>query len=687
MPFGSVKVAPGVNTIFTPTLNEAGISASNLIRFRGGLVEKVGGWTSYIGTAMDSITRAMHAWEDLSGNGWLATGNVSSVKAISNQVIYDVTPQSLTSNPALNVSTTKGSKIITIVDTNISNIQAYSSVFFSTPISVGGIVLQGQREIRQTPSGTSFTIEWLEPARSTVASGGSVPTLTTTTGSARVLVTLANHGVLDGDTFVFPISTIVGGLTISGIYRNCNRVSSSTFYITAANEATSAQSVSMNSGSARYTYGVVGGPAISISAGGIGPIGQYAIGEGFVVRSAVSGQTGTRITATDWTFDNWGEILIGCPEDGSVWYWDPRSGYSTMIPVGNGPAFNTGIFVAMPAQILVAYGSTSSIGGANTVSAQDKLIVRWSDQLDFLQWQVSSLTQAGSYHIPTGSEIRGGIQGPGIALIFTDVDVWGMEYIGFPEIFGFKSLYTAGGLVGKHAVCQMRGSVYWMGHDNFYVFTSGGVSVIPCPIWDNVFQDLDDDNMSKCVAAANSDFSEIWFFYPSASGGTGECDKYAKVNVAEGMVWDYGTLARSAWQPRSILGPPVAASPTNYMLYQHETGYSDAGLAMNSYFETGYFPVGDGENFVFVDELQPDMKFSTVNSSLTSATVTATLTAVNYPNDSSSMVNSLTMTSTTKYLTPRVRGRQAKWRVGSNDATSWWRTGNLRYRFSVDGRR
>ncbi len=689
MPFGSIKVIPGVNTIATPTLNEAGISVSNLIRFRGGLVEKMGGWVSFIPTAMDSLTRALHAFQAISGNSWLGVGNEESVKAISGQVVTDVTPQVITSNCPVNVSTTRGSRIVTIVDTNITNIQAYSSVFFNTPIAVGGLVLQGNTSIRPTPSINTYSIEWPYPATSTVANGGATPVLTTVLGSPLVQITLTDHSVVDGGTFVLPVSTTVGGISVSGVYKNCRKIDDDNFYITAANSATSAATSSMisNTNGAQLYYGVANGPQYTVGAGAFGPLGQFAIGEGYRVTVTVVNQTGTRLTASDWTLDNWGEILLACPDGGQIWYWSPTSGYASMLPVGTGPAFNTGIFVAMPAQILVCYGSTSGINSGNTDAAQDKLIVRWSDQLDFTNFRVSSLTQAGSFHIPTGSEIRGGIQGPGRALIFTDIDVWAMDYIGYPDVFGFSTLFNSGGLVGKHAVCQIGGAVYWMSHDNFYKFASGGVTPMPCTVWDLVFQDVDNDNIHKCVAAANHDFGEVTFFYPSVSGGTGECDKYVKVNVLENNIWDHGSLARSAWANSNLLGEPVGSDPTDLMIYGHEQGYSANGVAMNSFFETGYFPIGTGEDFVFVDELQPDMKFTTSDGSTPDATVDVTLTAVNYPTSASGMTAALTMTSTTHYLTPRVRGRQAKWRVGSNDATSWWRTGNLRYRYSGDGRR
>src|SRR5262245_35362342 len=109
MPFGSISLRPGVNTVATPTLNQAGISASNLIRFRQGLVEKFGGWARFVGSAMGSITRDLHPWQDLLGVKWLGVGNLSSLKAVTaSGTVNNITPQTLTTNPAPNFSTTKG---------------------------------------------------------------------------------------------------------------------------------------------------------------------------------------------------------------------------------------------------------------------------------------------------------------------------------------------------------------------------------------------------------------------------------------------------------------------------------------------------------------------------------------------------------------------------------------------------
>ena len=71
---------------------------------------------------------------------------------------------------------------------------------------------------------------------------------------------------------------------------------------------------------------------------------------------------------------------------------------------------------------------------------------------------------------------------------------------------------------------------------------------------------LDTDNLEKVCCAVNSEFNEVTWYYPSASGGTGEIDKYVKYNIEE-KSWDYGTMPRSAWTDQSVLGQPIGCTP------------------------------------------------------------------------------------------------------------------------------
>src|SRR5882672_10039614 len=158
MPFGSVTLVPGVNVERTPMLLRAGISTSNLIRFKDSLVQKYGGWKLYYGFPVIGIPREMHAWQDLNNIDHLAIGTTQRLDILTSGSITDITPQTFTSNTVPNISTTSGSSTVTIVDNQIANVTLFDSVFFNVPVSIGGLILDGLYPIIQINGTTSYNI-------------------------------------------------------------------------------------------------------------------------------------------------------------------------------------------------------------------------------------------------------------------------------------------------------------------------------------------------------------------------------------------------------------------------------------------------------------------------------------------------------------------------------------------------
>lgn len=677
MPHAVLKLVPGVNTQETPALNEnSGISQSQLIRFFpdpgvGAMAQKLGGWTRFYSTAMVAIVRALWAWEDLNDHAHLALGTTtysggsrSQLAVITSGTLVDITPIQTNSVAVFNVSTVNGSPSVQITDTIRSGVTNACSVYISTQIAVGGIVLFGLYAC--DPDGFSNTVTFtvyardilgnLLPATSTTGTF-AVPEFTTTSGSSAVKVTLANHGYSVGVTFPVLISTTGGGVTLYGNYIVQTVIDANNFTITAATLATSSTAFFLNGGSAQISYnGYAGAP------NGVAPI-----------------------PATDWTLDNFGENLVACPTSSTVlspaisyqpvYMWNPSQTSATVIP--QAPPVNDGIFVAMPQRQIVAWGSTAT-------GIQDPLLINWCDVNNPNQWIALATNQAGSFRIPKGSRIVGCVQGPQQAIIWTDIDVWSMQYIGPPLVYGFNEIGTGCGLIGRKAAGSMNGIYYWMGPRQFYNLGGAGVLPLPCPVWDAVFQNLDQNNLQKIRFVANSLFTEVGWFYPSIAGGTGEIDSYVKYNV-QLNVWDYGTLGRTAWVDQSVLGPPIGADPTTLLLYQHETSNDADGAAMSAFFQTGYFTLAEGDLKTFVDLVWPDMKWGFYEQSQT-ATVQISFYVLNYPGDTPVIFGPYSVTQATKYFNTRLRGRLVAIRISSTDLGSFWRIGALRYRYSADGK-
>lgn len=681
MPFSTIRLRPGVNTQVTFVQNEAGYSTSQLGRFKSGLFQKIGGWVNYIGSVVTGIPRCLHAWEDLNQNGWLGVATTNTLDVIENATtVLNLSPLIFTTNQTPNFSTTNTSPNITIVDAGLTGTPTVlDSINLLTPISVDGLILFGTYQIATVLSSTSYTIVATSNATATVANGGTVPVYTTTNSSSTIKVTLNGHGLSVGQTYIDPIGTTVGGVTILGGYTVTAIIDANNFNIAVAAIATSSTSGSMNSGNARIVYNITLGALGSGTPYGFGPYGSGPYGG---TGSAGSIQTGSALASSNWTLDNWGQDLIACPINGAIYYWSPTGSLTTVTPIPGAPLYNTGIFVSAQFQILIAYGSTPVPNGIGY--QQDPLFVRWSDQTNFLQWTETATNQAGGQRLYSGSKIIAGYGGPTLDLLWTDLDLWAMSYVGFPNVYGFNKLGDNCGIVGPHAFATLAGQIFWTGQNNFFVCNGGNVSALPCSVWDAFFQNLDQNNISKCVTWSNTPFDEVWFFGPSISGGIGECDMYAKFNTVE-QTWDFGSLQRSAAIDQSVLGNPIAATRFGN-IYLHETGYDGAGTALNPYMQTGYFALGEAEEFVFVDRIYPDMRWGTYAGPQT-ATVLFTFYTVNHAGDTPIAHGPYTVTQAIEFITVRFRAKFMSIRIESIDLGSFYRLGGCKYRWAPDGRR
>ena len=684
MPFGSVTLRPGIDVEKTATLNTAGISQSQLIRFRDSLIQKLGGWQKYYQFAVSGVPRELHPWEDLTGVEHLGYGTTTQLGVITSGSLVNITPQTLTTNPTPSFDTTMSSPNVIVHDPGIGTVTSYDAVFFNTPVSVDGIILSGLYAIVESTGAGQYEIVATSDGVAGVTGGGAVPVFTTVSGSAVVEVTLDNHGRSSGDTISFPISTTGNGVTILGVFTITNIVDTNNFDINVANQATSSGSFSMNAGDVQLVYYIGIGPAAVGSGYGLGGYGTGGYGTG----TTSSAQTGSPITTTDWTSDNWGEIWLSCPANGGVYAFDPTSsGFSnTALLVATAPIFNSGIFVSMQQQILICYGSTDT---ENIGVQQDSLLVSWSTVGDFTTFTPLATNQAGSFRIPTGSKIIGGLAVANQDLIWTDIDLWAMTYLGPPLVYGFNKIGAGAGLISSHAATQLRGNVYWMGQSNFYGLTSNGVAVIPCPVWDFVFQNLNTAFQQNVRALPNTPFNEAGWAFPSNSSVNGENDSYVKFNILEpNGPWDYGpigSMPRSAWVDQTILGPPLGATPTG-VIYQHETSPNADQQPLLASFVTGYFFLSEGEDFVIVDQIIPDFIFGTFGGAQ-SANIQMTFNVVNFPGDTPTSYGPYIVTNTTEYISVRFRARQMSITVASSDLNSTWRIGRCRFRFATSGRR
>ena len=244
------------------------------------------------------------------------------------------------------------------------------------------------------------------------------------------------------------------------------------------------------------------------------------------------------------------------------------------------------------------------------------------------------------------------------------------------------------GLIARRAAGMLGGITYWMGKEQFFTTgSSTGVTPLQCPIWDVVFQELDQTSVGNIVCAVNSLFGEITWYYPIAANvGTASAGlptNYVRYNTYIGQ-WDFGQLTRTAAIDVSVMGPPILASADPY-IYQHEISPDGDNQAISPSFTTGYFALSEGDSKVFCDQFWIDMKWG-YYSGAQAASVSVTFNGVDYPGQTPYAYGPYPLTSASTFISPRIRARLLSMTFSSSDIGTWWRLGACRYRYAPDGK-
>ena len=637
MPLTKLQFRPGINRETTSYTNEGGWFDCDKVRFRAGLPEKIGGWTRLGIASFLGSCRAMHQWRTISLENYLGLGTNTKYYIEEGQSYYDITP-----------------------------------------------------------------------VRETTAAGDV--TFAATDGSSTITVTEAGHGAVEGDFVTFSGAVSLGGTITADVLNQEYRIESISDTNTYTIIARAVEGVSDITVDGVYTPTPVVANASDTGDGGASVAGTYQInvgldttlfGNGWGAGTWSRGTWGSGAsinTLTDtlrlWTHDNFGEDLIINVVNGGVYYWDASSGVNTravaladLSGASDAPTVATKILVSDVDRHVIAFGA-NPIGSAT----QDPLLIRFSDQENAADWTPTATNSAGDLLIGSGSRIVTAIETRQQILVFTDVSLHTMQYLGPPFTFGINMISENVTITGTNAAVAIEDNVFWMGRDEFYVY-SGTVKKLPCSVKDFVFSDFNEQQSEKVFASTNSAFSEIWWFYPSA--GSDNVDRYVVFNY-EQNVWYYGSLARSAWVDRGLSQLPLAAGLDGY-LYTHENGFDDGSTqpasGIEAHIESSQIDIADGDDFVFIRRLIPDITFR--DSTADSPQVDFTVKARNFPggnylqSDDSAVTKSASVPveQFTDQAHLRLRGRSFAVRVESDELGVAWRLGSPRVDIRPDGGR
>lgn len=368
--------------------------------------------------------------------------------------------------------------------------------------------------------------------------------------------------------------------------------------------------------------------------------------------------SGSVTAATTWSLDTWGEYLVGCAtSDGKLYEW--QLDYSTPTKaavIANAPTGCIGLLVTAE-RSLFALGASSN---ARTIA--------WSDLEDNTVWTPSSTNLAGSIILQTSGRIITAKRVRGQNLILTDIDAHTLTYVGQPFVYQAEMAGRACGAASANCVAVLDNMAVWMGQKGFHVY-DGYVKPLPCEVYDYVFNNINTNQLSKVYAVNNSQYNEVWWFYPSANSN--ENDSYVSWDYVENH-WTIGTLARTAGTDRSVFRNPIMIGADNF-IYDHEVGLNYSGAL--PYAETGPFQIGNGDQILYINEMIPDER--------NQGSVSATFTTRYYPTSEETTYGPYSLTQPTSV---RFNGRQIKMRV-TTTTPSDWRVGIQRLNAIPGGRR
>lgn len=658
MPQRPIIPKSGVNVQATPLLLEEGWSQSQLIRFKDGLLQKIGGWQKLNSTPFSGQASAIHPFQDLKGNDYLGIGTSGGLflYSYSDDSMNNITPATAATSLSGAFSTTMGSAVITVNDPGAA-VAVSDMIDILTAVYVGGLVLQGSYAVTALVSG-GYQFNAAAMASSTVVKGGVTATYSTSAGTDyHVALTLGTYTFTNGDTFTVGVKTFVGGLTITpGPYTVLVVGGNASIFISSTVPVTTGDTQMENGGSAQIVY------TFSTSS----------------------------FSTSLWSLDNWGEDLIANIDGGGLFVWiPPVAGGNIATQINSAPTAMSGMFVALPQQQIVAYGCTDPL-----TALTDPMLVRWCNIGDYTDWTASATNQAGSYRLPIGNKTVGGISSNSQLLIWTDLDLWIGQYINFPLVYGFNRVGRSCGLLGQKGYSVQGGRVWWIGQNEFYVYDGTSVQELPCTVWDFIFPNLDENYYPYVFFGTNSHFSEFFCFFPTV-GSNGQCRGYVKYNYApNGNVWDYspiGSLARSAWADQSIVGDPLGADYSGY-IQRHEESNDADGAAIDSWAVTGWISISEGTEYTLLKRYLPDMLINTDNATVGQVKITFYFTdyAMTAPDLSSPSVRvygPYTIDDTVPYLWPMGRGRYFAMKIESNSIGVFWRMGRNILTIQQDGRR
>ena len=726
---------PGIDKQDTSAGAENRWIDSDNVRFRYGLPEKVGGWSSLISDTITGVARKLHAFVDLNGNRYVAIGTDKFLLLYFEGQLHDITPLKSTLSSST-IATTNNNPVCTITTSTSHGLEPGDIVLLDSVTLPSGTGFSASDfedklfQVTSVPTPTTFTITQSSNAGGTVSTGGSIAVKP----YEKVGPAAQSYG------YGFGISQWNGSVpgaatsTLNGsLSANSAGTGGSGTNVTLAATTNFSAAGRILVENELISYASISSPNLQSIVRNVNGTDNASHNTGTAVTDATNfSDWGEGVLASEvtlepglWSLDNFGQVLIATIANGKTFTWNAgaaaplttrastaTSGFST----SSNPTASRLTLVSPTTRHLCHFGTETTIGDTTT---QDDMFIRFSDQEDINDYTATAINSSGDFRLQDGTKIVGAIKAKETILVFTDNALYTMKFVGAPFTFGFEQVGTNCGLIGKNAVVEIDGSAFWLSSNGFFMF-DGTVKSLPCSVEDFVFDNFDTTKGQQVAAGINNLFTEVVWYYPSQ--GSSYNDKYVVFNYSEPMkngVWYTGTEARTSWIDAIVYPKPFA---TKYnasnngtfpsvvgqdglgqtKFFEHEVGTDQVNEDGSTTTVTSFIKSYDidleqakridgpqqlqirtaGEGFLAMRRFVPDFKTLNGNAKVS-------LSVKRYPQQSDTItaLSPFTIDSNTTKKDTRARGRFINVKIENDDSNETWRFGTLRLDMQPDGRR
>ena len=658
-----IQFAPGIDKQDTSVGASGRWVDSDLARFRYGLPEKIGGWSSLLTDTIQGVARAQHSFVDKDGNRYVAIGTDKFLLIYFEGQLFDITPfvtnnagaqTTYVSTLATDSTTVKTCTVTTATAHGLidGDMVVFDNVALDTTLTAVGLTnAEFEDKLYQVltvPTSTTFTIESVNQASAVVA--------TNTFGTTQPYVSIGPSE----QTYGYGFGAGAWGGTVTGAgsttINNAGVLAAgaTSVILTDSSVMPATGTLLINNELMTYATNTTGTNTISGISRGQGGTDDVEHANGSTVINATNyNGWGAAVNAGTivlepglWSLSNWGDVLVASVANGKTFTWDSsiaarlttRASMQTLSPgstdidtseywtgigtltsantldgdegeaVGN-PTASRMTLISPTTRHIIHLGTETTIGDPTT---QDDMFVRFSTGEQLNQYTPLATNAAGTQRLQDGTKIVGALIAKENILIWTNNALYTMKFVGAPFTFGFEQVGTNCGLIGKNAAVEIDGVAYWMSNNGFFAF-DGTVNSLPCSVEDYVFDDVDTTKGQQVCAGLNNLFTEVIWWYPSA--GSDFNNRSVAYNYGEAKQPPLGTwytntnvnFNRTSWMDTLIYPQPYATAFDSTGTGTFPVVQGQSGLGKTTYYaqETGTDQVNpDGGSTILTSFIQ-----------------------------------------------------------------------------------